>query len=1271
MVLFAAVSFLPDWLGAVSSLFVFGVLIWSVIRYLVKPLSRKITLAGVARLVEQRHPELQERISTAVQLLASEDPREMKGSEQLIQLVVNEAITDVSAVDPQTEFTRRTIKPAMVTAAVFLGILLLSFVIWPHLTPRLFAKVVVPFANLGNAYAGLIEVEPGDAILMKGEKFSVHMSIDKEDVRRAELRIDRGNVEPLIERMTRSDGERDGETQFVIQMSNVTNSFVYRVRSLKAESPDYQVTVVDRPEITRIDVSYDYPAYTGLEDKYTEDVNGIIIGPVHSNIRILTRFNTKPVSASLFVGTTEFKPVAMRETETGVAAEWDVALSEGLDDVWHVKIEDEHGFVNLDTTYPIKALPDRAPEITILAPEERELLLRPTELLPVDYYVTEDYGIQSLEVKVALDGATEPIPQKIPVSLMFPKRVFGQAALGDLASLDLDGKTTVEVQLHVQDTLPEDMGGAREGFSDRIRITLDRQAKSLLEQQVEAQQVNIERSIREVLDRLFRARGVTHHTPDWLREKNDLEEWIVNEIKKASDVLDAASNGLKDLVSDVMGTAFANLGPELYAVDEENVMKSIQSNELIQLTDENNQRIEHAKVAGENVDIAIKRLEQLLHGMRERREQADRLAEVTDLAKEEFQLAREAEELANRETSEAAASEAMEKWQQEQEQLARELGEMVKADEAALAEELASERRIASKLAEEALELAGEQEVVGALSEQLDRATGDELDAEEELTEALLVGLQKRQQDIAEETRALQEDIKNLAREHTGHDNTVAEMPAEAEKGDALESVLEALSDASKEARETAENIGAESLEEAMDNAEQTREVLAQAGEILRGAKPEPETSTTRSENMPEEGTSPSGFEIGGVEDGQASESNESSESFEALDSGNNLEGLSGDEQPANHRMPSESATPESAESGPQATKLATQVDGLVDEQEAIQDALQALEEGGFEQALGSLQDALEVELGELLDDAQQLSAAQEALSNNAHAEDQAEAGAEALGKASETLAADQTARESDAVASGQGEPSVAQAPAGSENVSEPLGEAPESASPPSTGSASTSTATPPSNTPGAPSSQAASSAAESLEDAAEAFSALEEMLAAQENQLGKSDSPESLLDKDQLSTSFGEAADASAAQSPAEAAESASSAAQAMADMANAAAKNLGMSSAPGLPGQSPGQPPQNTPGQGAQAGTPPSAGDGSKTPLESGDLGSDVKMVKVPDWLADLGVSSSDWIRMRALGANEVEGAVLVDTPEEYHDLVNRYFREVARESARKKRE
>ena len=39
-----------------------------------------------------------------------------------------------------------------------------------------------------------------------------------------------------------------------------------------------------------------------------------------------------------------------------------------------------------------------------------------------------------------------------------------------------------------------------------------------------------------------------------------------------------------------------------------------------------------------------------------------------------------------------------------------------------------------------------------------------------------------------------------------------------------------------------------------------------------------------------------------------------------------------------------------------------------------------------------------------------------------------------------------------------------------------------------------------------------------------------------------------------------------------------------------------------------------------------------------------------------------------MRALGANDVEGAVLSDTPEEYRDLVNRYFREVARESAKK---
>ncbi len=55
------------------SLVLFGVVAAAVIWYLVRPLRRALSLTGIARLIEQNHPELQERLSSSVELLTTTD----------------------------------------------------------------------------------------------------------------------------------------------------------------------------------------------------------------------------------------------------------------------------------------------------------------------------------------------------------------------------------------------------------------------------------------------------------------------------------------------------------------------------------------------------------------------------------------------------------------------------------------------------------------------------------------------------------------------------------------------------------------------------------------------------------------------------------------------------------------------------------------------------------------------------------------------------------------------------------------------------------------------------------------------------------------------------------------------------------------------------------------------------------------------------------------------------------------------------------------------
>ena len=79
--------------------------------FLIRPLTRSFTLAGVARVLEIRHPEIEERVSSAVELLMSKDDPSLRGSEALIAEVAREATADVRVVRPEREFSARTVRP--------------------------------------------------------------------------------------------------------------------------------------------------------------------------------------------------------------------------------------------------------------------------------------------------------------------------------------------------------------------------------------------------------------------------------------------------------------------------------------------------------------------------------------------------------------------------------------------------------------------------------------------------------------------------------------------------------------------------------------------------------------------------------------------------------------------------------------------------------------------------------------------------------------------------------------------------------------------------------------------------------------------------------------------------------------------------------------------------------------------------------------------------------------------------------------------------------
>src|SRR6188768_2989164 len=116
---------------SLAALAVTCVALWS---WLLRPLSHKISLTAVARWVETHHPEMQERISTAVELLGHPDDA---GSADLLGEVVKDAINDVGQLNPKSELSGRIARRPVITALSAAAIMIALTIIWPKIMPRL------------------------------------------------------------------------------------------------------------------------------------------------------------------------------------------------------------------------------------------------------------------------------------------------------------------------------------------------------------------------------------------------------------------------------------------------------------------------------------------------------------------------------------------------------------------------------------------------------------------------------------------------------------------------------------------------------------------------------------------------------------------------------------------------------------------------------------------------------------------------------------------------------------------------------------------------------------------------------------------------------------------------------------------------------------------------------------------------------------------------------------------------------------------------------
>jgi hypothetical protein len=376
------------------------------------PLRQRPTTVQVARFIEERCPELDDRLASAVTLSAS-------ARQSFAALVAADAARHLDRIDQDRIVSRRSIaRRAGVGAAAVAGLICaITFSLAP-------ARLAFTTARL-FVFPGSIQIEvtPGDARVVAGRGLQVR-------ARLYGAGADLLRTPPMLRLIDGESGRAIAMTQegddFVADVPSVTAPFRYRVTAGQAMSREFGVTPLFAPRVERIDVHYRYPAFTGLKPRFEKD-GGDIYAPAGTDVRIEVHADRPVASAAMVL--VDGRRLDLGARDGRLAADLRVAE----DGAYRVALADADGLINAgDTEYFIRIMDDRPPDVRIIRPAGDQQIT-PLQEVAIEARADDDYGIEQFDLVYSVRGGAEQV-----VPFPGPRGVQGRSGTQVLYAEDLN-----------------------------------------------------------------------------------------------------------------------------------------------------------------------------------------------------------------------------------------------------------------------------------------------------------------------------------------------------------------------------------------------------------------------------------------------------------------------------------------------------------------------------------------------------------------------------------------------------------------------------------------------------------------------------------------------------------------------------------------------------------------------------------------------------------------------------------------------------------------
>ncbi|MGH7171864.1 MAG: hypothetical protein ACRELG_16435, partial [Gemmataceae bacterium] len=741
------------------------------LRSVLVPLCRRIDTEALAAVIEEKYPDLGERLTSAVELAGtSEDGH---GSPLLIALLLEETAARSEGLDFRPAVPSRRAGVVVALAALTGLLLAVPSLVWPqpyrHLAPRFFrpwniAPVAAPYD---------IAVTPGDVFAARGRAVPLSARVTPRDEK---IVLPETATLVVIEsgKETRQAMPRAENGDFTLAYK-VSGDVSYRVEAGEVVSDSYRVTA-----IAPVELAVENPTVTVTPPAYARSVTEVetfhglvdLSALRHSEVRFDFRF-TRPAVAAYLEFSRDPKeragalPFGSRITDNVVrhslplsadrqAATFTIpALKESK---YRLVLEAEH---EIRTELPggtIHVQFDQPPSVPRFAGKEELSSVLPYERIPLEIEAADDIAVAGVELEYRInDGKAVRLPLDLEgasgtgVSPVIARHVF-----------ELAGKVKEEdrfsYRFRVRDNLPKEFQGPHVIVypADRwLTLKIARRGTPIKEQEILAQRDEINRRLEAIREALIQEKRSVHKVQQETRNQLALVPEEIDRVKRVQRENRANQKALREVAQ------FASASPALQSIAElardvsdEEMHKSQQALEQAPRQPSPADRTRKFWKADEQLDSAVQRLEEL-------KKTSDRLAQerldqakLEMLAEREKHLAEQAAELAAKHpVLDPKARELAEKLKREQAEVARELERLAQQSEP-LKQALQQARE------EQSRQLSTRAEELAQAQRDLARA---EAETERQRAADRLADLARKQQELAEQEAKLAQETRPSA----------------------------------------------------------------------------------------------------------------------------------------------------------------------------------------------------------------------------------------------------------------------------------------------------------------------------------------------------------------------------------------------------------------------------------------------------------------------------------------------------------------------------